>query len=85
VSDWRDQFTEPRCGHVLIIGGKKVEHRYLTDYGYVSLDGPQEEDAAFLPFLAKVRSDDFQKRVKAFAREKWEAGEDGPFKWTGEL
>jgi hypothetical protein len=84
MSDWRDQFTELYCGYVQIIGGKKVEHRYCTDYGYVRLNGPQEKDAAFPLFLAKVRSDDFHKRVTEFAREKWEAGEDD-LVWPGEL
>jgi hypothetical protein len=84
MSDWRDQFTEPRTGYVQIIGGKKVEHRYLTDFGYVRLNGPQEKDAAFPAFVEKVKSDAFRKQVAAFAREKWEAGEDD-FVWPGEL
>lgn len=85
MTDWRDQFSQPRIGHVMIIGGKKVEHRYVTDYGYVSLQGPQENDAAFPAFVAKVRSDDFHKRVTAFARELWESGKNEPFVWKGDL
>jgi hypothetical protein len=77
MSDWRDQFTEPRCGFVQVVdigrrGQIKVRcWRYLSDFGYVNIDRPPEWQP----------EPNDEKEIRAFAKAKWDAGEDGPFMW----
>lgn len=62
----------PRCGYFQIVGGAEIEHRYWTDFGDVLLSKEPEADDAV-----------FRKEILAFARERWVAGENPPFKWPG--
>lgn len=77
MSDWRDQFTEPRTGFVKIVTGTREpdEYRFLSDFGYVLLSGEPKS----------LATSDGIKRLKAFAKAEWESGKDHPFRWDGEL